>query len=152
LAQRIPQREVAKALGVTFQQVQKYENGANRIAMGRLHLIANFLSLPMSYFFEGLDANQSAGLRNAEMKAIDVVLKTKEGTRVAAALSRINSVSLRRQIAELLEAIIARDNEEKAFATESQLAPSIVHVGDLDNQNHPRETTSSMALGRLPGG
>jgi hypothetical protein len=58
--------------------------------MGRLHVIANFLSLSMSYFFEGLDANQSAGLRSAEMKAIDVDFKTKEGVRVAAALSRIH--------------------------------------------------------------
>jgi transcriptional regulator with XRE-family HTH domain len=94
LAQRISQREVAEALGVTFQQVQKYENGLNRIGMGRLHLIANFLSLPMNYFFEGLDVNQSAEFRNTEMKAIDVVFGTKEGIRVAAALSHIHSVGV----------------------------------------------------------
>jgi nitrate reductase beta subunit len=95
--------------------------------MGRLHLTANFLSLPMNYFFEGLDVNQSAGFRNAEMKTIDVVFGTTEGVRVAAALARIQSAGLHRQIAMLLEAIVAGDNEKKSVATDGRFAPSIVH-------------------------
>jgi transcriptional regulator with XRE-family HTH domain len=45
---------LGEALGVTFQQVQKYEKGANRLSAGRLFRIANLLEVEVSYFFEGL--------------------------------------------------------------------------------------------------
>jgi transcriptional regulator with XRE-family HTH domain len=136
LTQGVSQQKVAEALGVTFQQVQKYENGMNRVGMGRLHAIANSLGLPMSYFFEGLDLAQSAASPNTQVQAINAAFKTKEGVRVAAALSCIHSPSLRRHIADLLEAIIARDNEERPLATESRHAPPMMHVGDPDDRNH----------------
>jgi transcriptional regulator with XRE-family HTH domain len=50
----LSQTEVADAVGITFQQVQKYENGKNRIAAGRLWLIAKVFKVPVGYFFEGL--------------------------------------------------------------------------------------------------
>ena len=49
------QGELAKSLGITFQQVQKYENGVNRVAAGRLVAIAKTLEAPISYFYAGLD-------------------------------------------------------------------------------------------------
>ena len=48
------QEQLAEALGITFQQVQKYENGTNRISASRLFRVAEVLSSPVSYFFEGL--------------------------------------------------------------------------------------------------
>jgi transcriptional regulator with XRE-family HTH domain len=50
---RISQTELAKKLGVTFQQVQKYEKGVNRVGAGRLARIADVLGVPISFFFEG---------------------------------------------------------------------------------------------------
>ncbi len=49
------QTELGKAVGVSFQQIQKYENGTNRIMGSRLWAIASVLNRPVSYFFEGLD-------------------------------------------------------------------------------------------------
>lgn len=56
---KLSQTKVADFLGLTFQQVQKYERGANRIGAGRLYRLAQFLHVPVSYFFEGLDQSAS---------------------------------------------------------------------------------------------
>lgn len=53
------QGRLARHLGLTFSQVQKYEKGANRIGAGRLYLIADLLMVPVQYFFEGLDDDRS---------------------------------------------------------------------------------------------
>ena len=50
----ITQETLADALGVTFQQVQKYEKGTNRVSAGRLFSIANLMGVEISYFFEGI--------------------------------------------------------------------------------------------------
>jgi transcriptional regulator with XRE-family HTH domain len=50
----LSQEKLGKAVGVTFQQIQKYENGVNRIGAGRLTQIGSFLDVPVSYFFDGL--------------------------------------------------------------------------------------------------
>jgi DNA-binding XRE family transcriptional regulator len=50
---KMSQAELGKALGVTFQQVQKYENGKNRVGAGRLHLVSTTLDVPISEFFAG---------------------------------------------------------------------------------------------------
>jgi transcriptional regulator with XRE-family HTH domain len=55
------QSEMGKLLGVTFQQIQKYENGSNRIGAHRLRLIARVLEVSPSYFFEGIVAPVSEG-------------------------------------------------------------------------------------------
>ena len=52
------QEKLAASIGLTFQQVQKYENGANRISASRLYDIARVLEAPISYFFEGLSTSQ----------------------------------------------------------------------------------------------
>jgi transcriptional regulator with XRE-family HTH domain len=61
------QETLAKALGLTFQQVQKYEGGTNRVSASRLSQIADILGVPISYFFNDLDANGNAAA--AEDKA-----------------------------------------------------------------------------------
>ena len=57
LAIGMPQTELAEALGLTFQQIQKYERGANRISAANLFEIARKLDVPMASLFEGLDAS-----------------------------------------------------------------------------------------------
>ena len=52
-AQGMSQSVLANALGITFQQVQKYENGTNRVSAGRLYDVAHILGMPITYFYEG---------------------------------------------------------------------------------------------------
>lgn len=55
----LSQQQMAQLIGVTYQQAHKYERGINRISAGRLYEIARVLRVPVSYFFEGLDGNNS---------------------------------------------------------------------------------------------
>lgn len=54
----LSQERLADALGITFQQVQKYERGANRVSASRLHKLSEILDVPVSYFFEGYNAEE----------------------------------------------------------------------------------------------
>lgn len=54
----LSQEKLADALGITFQQVQKYERGANRVSASRLHKLSEILDVPVSYFFEGYNAEE----------------------------------------------------------------------------------------------
>ena len=64
LVRHMSQEKLADALGVTFRQIQKYENGVNRIGTGRLHAMARLLGVPVTYFFEGADRNPPKLRRN----------------------------------------------------------------------------------------
>jgi transcriptional regulator with XRE-family HTH domain len=57
----LSQTELGKLAGVTFQQIQKYEKGKNRIGSSRLHLIAQVLGVPVNYFFDGYQPEQKEG-------------------------------------------------------------------------------------------
>ena len=65
----LSQQEVAAACGVRFQQIQKYEAGANRIPAGRLWRVAELLGVPMNYFFEGLAARADGDAQAAPRTA-----------------------------------------------------------------------------------
>jgi transcriptional regulator with XRE-family HTH domain len=104
-------QKVAEALRVTFQQIQKYEKATNRISVGRLHAIANILGVPTTYFLEDLDTIPSMSGFDLDMRSVNAALQTEEGVRVAAALSRIPNIGVRRHIADLLEAIVDADRD-----------------------------------------
>lgn len=105
LAKCVSQQKLAAAIGVTFQQVQKYEKGVNRLGSGRLHAIAGMLDVPMSYFYEGLEPDRQRD-GDSVMEIVSDALSTKEGIRIALALTRIENETTRRRIADLLEAMI----------------------------------------------
>jgi transcriptional regulator with XRE-family HTH domain len=67
-AQRLSQSELAIALGISFQQIQKYEKGMNRISAGRLYEIAELLRLPIPSFFEGIRPRQQVRSRRRQRK------------------------------------------------------------------------------------
>ena len=104
LAAGLAQQAVAEALGLTFQQVQKYEKGANRIGAGRLYEIATVLNVPVSYFFQ--DATGVGGDDEPPIAAITEAMSTPEGIRVGRALARIEDKVLRCRIADFLEAMV----------------------------------------------
>lgn len=73
LAQGLSRQQLAKIIGVTHQQLQKYEKGTNRISVGRLFLIARALSKDISYFYEGMaENNQEAVTTQHQRMCIEV--------------------------------------------------------------------------------
>ncbi len=102
------QEKLGDALGLTFQQVQKYEKGTNRIGASRLQAIANILQVPVSFFFEGAPhvAGQTAGLGNAPSpQYVTDFLATSDGLSLTKSFMKIQSSQLRRRIVDLVEQI-----------------------------------------------
>ncbi len=97
------QTELANEIGVTFQQVQKYEKGANRVGAGRLTQIANALRLPISAFFEGGGEPTSGKARPATSPV--ELLTQPNALRLLQAYSAIPDESIRASIVRLVEAI-----------------------------------------------
>ncbi len=74
----LTQQQLASAVGVRFQQIQKYECGANRISAARLWELSEALEVPVAYFYEGLDADHHADAANDAVKRSEQVLARKE--------------------------------------------------------------------------
>ena len=99
------QERLADLLGVTFQQVQKYEKGINRIAASRLFDISAALDMPVSRFFDGLTGRSAHGVAEASKDYIDDALATPEGAQLMALFAAIKSVKVRRRVIELVRAL-----------------------------------------------
>jgi transcriptional regulator with XRE-family HTH domain len=108
------QEKLGNNLGLTFQQVQKYEKGTNRIGASRLQQISQILQVPVSFFFEGAPANGN-GLRTDEMSEapspayVSDFLATSDGLALTKAFMRISDMKLRRRIVDLVEQIAVDD-------------------------------------------
>ena len=103
------QTKLGDALGLTFQQVQKYENGSNRIGASRLYQISQILAVPVSYFFEEMDqltavANENAPATGEPLPRGDLVAK-RETLELVRAYYRIVSPRVRRGIVDMIRAI-----------------------------------------------
>lgn len=96
------QERLAELLGITFQQVQKYEKGINRVAAGRLQDIATALDMPVARFFEQSSGRAAAAESSSQA---DAVLATAEGRDLIALFASINSVKVRRKVVELARAL-----------------------------------------------
>jgi transcriptional regulator with XRE-family HTH domain len=95
------QEKLGDMLGLTFQQVQKYEKGMNRVGAGRLLDIGTILQVPVTYFYEGLSTDRFKV--SSEDKATSLLLATTEGQRLIKAFSMIESPQLRRKLVDLIE-------------------------------------------------
>ena len=108
IALGISQEQLGSELGLTFQQIQKYEKGQNRISAGRLYKIAMILSVSVEHFFQGLaNANGASGQRSAmpgqaEMNAF---LASPEGLALTAGFMKISDAATRRRIVDLVNTI-----------------------------------------------
>ena len=107
------QERLAELLGVTFQQVQKYEKGVNRIAASRLFDIASSLDIPVARFFEGLTSARSAGVAESPQDFVDDALATPEGAQLMALFASIKSQKVRRRVVELVKALTEEGGEGK---------------------------------------
>jgi transcriptional regulator with XRE-family HTH domain len=108
------QEKLGNSLGLTFQQIQKYEKGTNRIGASRLQQISHILQVPVSFFFEGAPAVAMAargeGMSEAPSPAyVSDFLATSDGLALTKAFTRISDSKLRRRIVDLVEQIALSD-------------------------------------------
>ena len=99
------QEKLGDALDLTFQQVQKYEKGTNRIGASRLQHISQILQVPVSFFFEGAPHMPGhSGMGEAPSPAyVSDFLATSDGLSLTKSFIKIKSSKLRRRIVELVE-------------------------------------------------
>lgn len=110
------QERLGEALGLTFQQVQKYEKGTNRIGASRLQQISDILQVPVSFLFEGgpVGPNAVNGMSEAPSPTyVSDFLATSEGLALTRAFTRISDAKLRRSIVELVEQMAAREQPDR---------------------------------------
>jgi transcriptional regulator with XRE-family HTH domain len=106
----LSQEKLGDALGVTFQQVQKYEKGSNRIGASRLQQASKILGVPVNFFFEGapLDGALAAGFSEpTEAIYMADFANTAEGAQLINAFLRIREPKLRKKIIDLVVAMAA---------------------------------------------
>lgn len=113
----LSQERLAGDLRLTFQQVQKYERGANRVSASKLYEVARTLQAPISYFFEGLAdpvGDRQPGVADAGSdQFVHDFLMTPEGLDMAEHFPRIRSPRARRKILELVRALAEAPDEDE---------------------------------------
>ncbi len=108
----VSQEQLGTALGLTFQQIQKYEKGQNRIGAGRLYRISNILSVPVQYFFDGLgNGVDTPVLPGGEVpdSEIQAFVASPEGLALSGGFIRIADPATRRRIIELVTTLARHD-------------------------------------------
>jgi transcriptional regulator with XRE-family HTH domain len=112
------QEKLGEALGITFQQIQKYENGVNRIGASRLHLISRALGVPIEFFYEGAPEEGTTGRGKAAAAVPDVssFLATSDAVDLMKAFVQIKDRGVRRRIVKLAEELAKGEPSEKASA------------------------------------
>jgi transcriptional regulator with XRE-family HTH domain len=96
------QTDLGKALGVTFQQVQKYENGKNRVGASRLHQVATALNVPITELFDGASGTSGTS------RATKSVAFDPQALRFAEAFVKISDKELRSSLVDLVEAMVPK--------------------------------------------
>ncbi len=111
------QDKLGEALGLTFQQVQKYEKGANRIGASRLFQIAHILDVPIQFLFDGLDGGGAARGFSEDGPDEDPAgpfmrfMSSPEGVDLCRHFSQIDDPRVRRRLIELVKTLSTRDSE-----------------------------------------
>ncbi len=104
----MPQKELAKKLGISFQQIQKYESGANRVSASKMWELCGVLSVEPSYFFEGLDHGKRRG-RGASERKQDQYEPDPHSARQVLDLNqnfqKIKDQNVRRQLVQLVKSL-----------------------------------------------
>lgn len=115
------QAGLAQAFGLTFQQIQKYERGANRISAGRLWLLAQVLDVPVSYFFEGLEPSGNSADADDRMAR-------RETLELVRAYYRIEDPAVRRSLVDLVRVVGRSGSEASDDADEPGQEPPLTMV------------------------
>lgn len=112
----LSQTQLADSLGITFQQIQKYERGSNRVSASKLYETAKTLQVSIAYFFEGLNdpaaAPPEGTAADYPQQAINEFLATSEGIELALAFPKVKTGRTRRRILDLVRTMADEDAEE----------------------------------------
>ena len=116
---KMSQEKLGDALGLTFQQIQKYEKGLNRIGASRLQQISKTLNVPPSFFFEGAPTGAAtagdgpAGFEEeGQSQYVVDFISTAEGLHLNRSFARIRNPKVRRRLVELIASLAEADDEE----------------------------------------
>ena len=107
----ISQEQLAAVLGVSFQQVQKYERGVNRVGASRLHDLARALDVPIGYFFEDAPGSRPGrsstvhGMRESQQSLDEDILNRRETLDLVRAFSSITDADVRRHVLDLIRSL-----------------------------------------------
>ena len=116
------QEKLGEALGLTFQQVQKYERGANRIGSGRLYHLSKVLDVPVSFFFDDLPESQGgstvpsnlSGMSETPVETFEAeAMSRRETLELVRAYYRITDQAVRKRMFELVKAIAGPSPERR---------------------------------------
>lgn len=108
------QEKLGESLGITFQQIQKYEKGTNRVGASRLQAISTVLNVPVSFFFEDAPgvAALTGGMSEASSTSFVVdFLNSAEGLQLNRAFAKISDAKVRRKIIDLVKALAGNADE-----------------------------------------
>lgn len=105
LVEQLTQGQLAQKIGISFQQLQKYENGSNRISASRLWSVSRALGLPITYFYDGLDDGLDDGQDNASAKDARSVNLPDHTIRVARTLNDLADGEVKNKLFELIRAL-----------------------------------------------
>ncbi len=98
---RLSQTDVARELDLSFQQIQKYEIGSNRVAASRLYELSRILDVPTSYFFEGLESDaEEANGRDPSLEIVNAIAAIRDDTiksRIVTFIEDVSGVTVARQ-------------------------------------------------------
>jgi len=106
----LSQEKLAESIGLTFQQIQKYERAANRVSASKLWELARALEISVAYFYEGLGQPGDLATTTTPSPAVQDFLLTAEGVELATLFPQIRQSRLRRKILELVR--VMADEED----------------------------------------
>lgn len=105
----LTQEKLGEKLGITFQQIQKYEKGTNRVGASRLQAIAEIMDVPVSYFFDrGIGIQPMEGFAESDSGLMDFC-SSSEGIQLMRAFTNISDAKVRRKIIDLARALSEED-------------------------------------------
>ncbi len=122
----LSQQELAQGLGVSFQQVQKYEKGSNRVSAGRLLAICNLLQVPITFFYDSAAPTQSGEARLKPSRLFDL-LDNRDTLELAVAFDRLSDRNVRRELVRLVERLAATETASRQRVTAGRIR------ADVDN-------------------
>ena len=104
------QEKLGDLLGLTFQQVQKYEKGVNRIGAGRLYEISRILGVPIDFFYEGVSPD--GGMAESGVAPVMEFVSSGEGLQLSLAFMKIKDPKVRKRVLELVKSLANEVAEE----------------------------------------
>lgn len=111
------QEKLGELLGLTFQQVQKYEKGVNRIGAGRLFQVSRILSVPIDYFYEGvvdqLPSPAPGFAEDVPNPPVMEFLSSGEGLQLSLAFMRIREPKVRKRVLDLVKSLANENDDDK---------------------------------------